>query len=41
MPMLEIKNLSVAVDGQKILDGLNLAVNAGEVWRRAVSGKAL
>jgi Fe-S cluster assembly ATP-binding protein len=31
MPMLEIKNLSVAVDGQKILDGLNLAVNAGQV----------
>jgi Fe-S cluster assembly ATP-binding protein len=31
MPMLEIKNLSVDVDGRKILDGLNLAVNAGEV----------
>jgi Fe-S cluster assembly ATP-binding protein len=31
MPMLEIKNLSVEVDGQKILDGLNLAVNAGQV----------
>jgi Fe-S cluster assembly ATP-binding protein len=31
MPMLEIKNLSVEVDGQKILDGLSLAVNAGEV----------
>jgi Fe-S cluster assembly ATP-binding protein len=31
MPMLEIKNLSVEVDGQKILDGLNLAVNAGKV----------
>jgi Fe-S cluster assembly ATP-binding protein len=31
MPMLEIKNLSVEVDGRKILDGLNLAVNAGEV----------
>jgi Fe-S cluster assembly ATP-binding protein len=31
MPMLEIKNLSVEVDGQRILDGLNLAVNAGEV----------
>jgi Fe-S cluster assembly ATP-binding protein len=31
MPMLEIKNLSVEVDGQKILSGLNLAVNAGEV----------
>jgi len=31
MPMLEIKNLAVEVDGRKILDGLNLAVNAGEV----------
>jgi Fe-S cluster assembly ATP-binding protein len=31
MPMLEIKNLSVEVDGRKILDGLTLAVNAGEV----------
>jgi Fe-S cluster assembly ATP-binding protein len=31
MPLLEIKNLSVEVDGQKILDGLNLAVNAGQV----------
>jgi Fe-S cluster assembly ATP-binding protein len=31
MPMLEIKNLSVEVDGRKILDGMNLAVNAGEV----------
>src|ERR1700740_2732483 len=31
MPMLEIKNLSVEVDGQKILSGLSLAVNAGEV----------
>ncbi len=31
MPMLEIKNLSVEVDGRKILDGLNLTVNAGEV----------
>jgi Fe-S cluster assembly ATP-binding protein len=30
MPMLEIKDLSVEVDGRKILDGLNLAVNAGE-----------
>jgi Fe-S cluster assembly ATP-binding protein len=29
--MLEIKNLSVEVDGRKILDGMNLAVNAGEV----------
>jgi Fe-S cluster assembly ATP-binding protein len=31
MPMLEIKNLSVEVDGRKILSGLSLAVNAGEV----------
>jgi Fe-S cluster assembly ATP-binding protein len=31
MPMLEIKNLSVEIDGKKILDGLDLAVNAGEV----------
>src|SRR5215472_5102854 len=31
MPMLEIKDLSVEVDGRKILDELNLAVNPGEV----------
>jgi Fe-S cluster assembly ATP-binding protein len=31
MPMLEIKNLSVEVEGRKILSGLDLAVNAGEV----------
>jgi Fe-S cluster assembly ATP-binding protein len=31
MPMLEIKNLSVEIDDKKILDGLDLAVNAGEV----------
>ena len=31
MSMLEIKNLSVEIDGRRILDGLNLAVNAGEV----------
>jgi Fe-S cluster assembly ATP-binding protein len=31
MPMLEIRNLSVEVDGRKILDGLNLAVDAGRV----------
>jgi Fe-S cluster assembly ATP-binding protein len=31
MSMLEIKNLSVEIDGRKILDGLGLAVNAGEV----------
>ncbi len=29
--MLEIKNLHVEVDGQKILKGLNLKINAGEV----------
>jgi Fe-S cluster assembly ATP-binding protein len=29
--MLEIKNLHVAVDGKKILFGINLKVNAGEV----------
>src|SRR5256885_16318321 len=31
MSMLEIKNLHVEIDGRKILDGLDLAVNAGEV----------
>jgi Fe-S cluster assembly ATP-binding protein len=31
MPMLEIKNLSVEIENKKILDGLDLAVNAGEV----------
>src|SRR5947209_7387783 len=31
MPMLEIKNLHVEIDGKKILDGLDLAVDAGEV----------
>jgi Fe-S cluster assembly ATP-binding protein len=29
--MLEIRNLHVAVDGKPILDGVSLAVNAGEV----------
>ncbi len=29
--MLEIKNLHVEVDGQKILNGIDLTVNAGEV----------
>jgi Fe-S cluster assembly ATP-binding protein len=29
--MLDIKNLHVAIDGKKILKGLNLKVNAGEV----------
>jgi Fe-S cluster assembly ATP-binding protein len=29
--MLEIKNLQVTVDGRQILNGLDLAVNAGEV----------
>jgi len=31
MPLLEIKDLSVEVDGRKILDGLSLAVDAGQV----------
>jgi Fe-S cluster assembly ATP-binding protein len=31
MPMLEIKNLSVEIEGRKILDELDLAVDAGEV----------
>jgi Fe-S cluster assembly ATP-binding protein len=31
MPMLEIKNLSVEIDGRTILSGLDLAVNGGEV----------
>jgi Fe-S cluster assembly ATP-binding protein len=31
MPMLEIKNLSVEIEDKKILDGLDLVVNAGEV----------
>ena len=31
MPMLEVDNLRVEIEGRKILDGLNLAVNAGEV----------
>jgi Fe-S cluster assembly ATP-binding protein len=31
MPMLEIKNLSVEIENKKILDGLDLAVDAGEV----------
>jgi Fe-S cluster assembly ATP-binding protein len=29
--MLEVKNLHVEIDGRKILDGLDLTVNAGEV----------
>ena len=29
--MLEVKNLHVEIDGKKILDGLNLTVNNGEV----------
>ena len=29
--MLEVKNLHVEIDGKKILDGLNLTVNTGEV----------
>jgi Fe-S cluster assembly ATP-binding protein len=31
MPMLEVRNLHVAVDGKAILNGVNLAVNKGEV----------
>src|SRR5215210_7337670 len=31
MPLLEIKNLHVEIDGKKILNGLDLIVNAGEV----------
>src|SRR3954462_15324376 len=31
MPLLEIKNLHVAIDGKKILNGLDLVVNKGEV----------
>jgi Fe-S cluster assembly ATP-binding protein len=31
MPLLEIRNLHVEVDGKKILNGLDLTVNAGEV----------
>ena len=31
VPMLEIKNLHVTVDGKQILNGLDLAVNKGEV----------
>src|SRR5437764_11021827 len=31
MPMLEVENLHVEIEGRKILDGLNVAVNAGEV----------
>ena len=31
MPLLEIKNLHVEIDGKNILNGLDLTVNAGEV----------
>jgi Fe-S cluster assembly ATPase SufC len=31
MPLLEIENLHVEIDGNKILKGVDLAVNAGEV----------
>jgi Fe-S cluster assembly ATP-binding protein len=31
MPLLEVKNLHVEIDGKKILDGLDLVVNKGEV----------
>jgi Fe-S cluster assembly ATP-binding protein len=30
-PLFQIKDLHVSVDGKKILDGINLTVNAGEV----------
>jgi Fe-S cluster assembly ATP-binding protein len=31
MPLLEVKNLQVEVDGKKILNGLDLNVDAGQV----------
>jgi Fe-S cluster assembly ATP-binding protein len=31
MPMLEVENLHVEIEGRKILEGLSLAVSAGEV----------
>src|SRR5262245_55224080 len=31
MPLLEIKNLHVEIDGKKILNGLDLAIGKGEV----------
>jgi Fe-S cluster assembly ATP-binding protein len=31
MPLLQVKNLHVEIDGKEILKGLDLAVNAGEV----------
>ena len=31
MPLLEIENLLIEIDGKKILKGVDLAVNAGEV----------
>jgi Fe-S cluster assembly ATP-binding protein len=31
MPLLEVKNLQVEVDGKKILNGLDLSVDAGQV----------
>ena len=31
MPLLEVKNLHVEIDGKEILKGLNLTINAGEV----------
>ncbi len=31
MPLLEIENLHVEIDGKKILKGVDLSVNAGEV----------
>jgi Fe-S cluster assembly ATP-binding protein len=31
MPLLEIENLQVEIEGKKILNGIDLAVSAGEV----------
>ena len=31
MPMLEIRNLHAAVEGEEILRGINLSIEAGEV----------
>jgi Fe-S cluster assembly ATP-binding protein len=31
MPLLELKNLHVSVDGNEILKGIDLTVNPGEV----------
>src|SRR6202162_32429 len=31
MPLLEVKDLHVEIDGKEVLKGLNLTINAGEV----------